>query len=133
MRWSRRDAAVSLTLVLRYAQGESKNLQRQRQRKKQIPFGDDNQKNNGKHNDKNNGKNNGKGNDKNNGKGNDKNNGKDNGKGNGKNNGKGEIQGSLHCATDGEAVRCFGRDDVPFVFAGDVALGSWLRMTRFWG
>jgi hypothetical protein len=105
MRWSRRDAAVSLTLVLRYAQGESKNLQRQRQRKKQIPFGDDNQKNNGKDNDKN----------------------------NGKNNGKGEIQGSLHCATDGEAVRCFGRDDVPFVFAGDVALGSWLRMTRFWG
>jgi hypothetical protein len=113
MRWSHRDAAVSLALVLRYAQGESKNLQRQRQRKKQIPFGDDNQKNNGKDNDKNNGK------------GNDKNNGKDNG--------KGEIQGSLHCAADGEAVRCFGRDDVPFVFAGDVALGSWLRMTRFWG
>src|SRR6266851_4242938 len=28
------------------------------------------------------------------------------------NNGKDEIQGSLHCATDGETVRCFGRDDV---------------------
>jgi hypothetical protein len=34
-------------------------------------------------------------------------------KGKGKNNG--EIQGSLHCATDGEAVRRFGRDDVSFV------------------
>jgi hypothetical protein len=30
----------------------------------------------------------------------------------GRGNGKGEIQGSLHCATDGDAVRCFGRDDV---------------------
>jgi hypothetical protein len=39
---------------------------------KQIPFGDDNQRNNG----------------------------------------SGEIQGSLRCATDGEAVRRFGRDDV---------------------
>ena len=29
-------------------------------------------------------------------------------------NGKSEIQGSLHCATDGETVRCFGRDDVGF-------------------
>jgi hypothetical protein len=27
-------------------------------------------------------------------------------------NGNDEIQGSPHCATDGEAVRCFGRDDV---------------------
>jgi septal ring factor EnvC (AmiA/AmiB activator) len=25
---------------------------------------------------------------------------------------KGEIQGSLHCAMDGEAVHCFGRGDV---------------------
>jgi hypothetical protein len=24
---------------------------------------------------------------------------------------KSEIQGSLHCASDGDAVRCFGRDD----------------------
>jgi len=30
-------------------------------------------------------------------------------KGNGK--GKGEIRGSLHCATDDETVRRFGRDD----------------------
>jgi hypothetical protein len=29
-----------------------------------------------------------------------------------KNNGKGEILGALHCAADGEVVRCFGRDDV---------------------
>jgi hypothetical protein len=26
--------------------------------------------------------------------------------------GEREIQGSLHCATDGEAACCFGRDDV---------------------
>ena len=24
---------------------------------------------------------------------------------------KGEMRGSLHCPTDGETVRCFGRDD----------------------
>ena len=29
-----------------------------------------------------------------------------------KNNSKGEIQGSLHCAADDKAVRCFGRDDI---------------------
>ena len=26
------------------------------------------------------------------------------------------IQGSLHCATDDNAVHCFGRDDVPHSF-----------------
>jgi hypothetical protein len=30
----------------------------------------------------------------------------------GRGNGKGEIQGTLRCATDGDAVPCFGRDDV---------------------
>jgi hypothetical protein len=50
--------------------GKNKN----KQRHKQIPFGDDKRRNNG----------------------------------------KGEIQGSLHCATDGGAVRRFGRDDVPW-------------------
>jgi hypothetical protein len=25
---------------------------------------------------------------------------------------KAKMQGSLHCTTDGETVRCFGRDDV---------------------
>jgi hypothetical protein len=36
------------------------------------------------------------------------------GKGNSKSNykDKDEVQGSLHCATDGETVRCFGRNDV---------------------
>jgi hypothetical protein len=29
---------------------------------------------------------------------------------------KGEMRGSLHCATDGGAVRRFGRDDVLFFF-----------------
>src|ERR1700687_4031317 len=27
---------------------------------------------------------------------------------------KGEMRGSLHCAMDGEAVNCFGRDDDSF-------------------
>jgi hypothetical protein len=52
------------------------------QGQKQIPFGDDNQKGNGKS------------------------------KGVGKSNREGEIQGSLRCAADGGAVRHFGRDDV---------------------
>jgi hypothetical protein len=62
--------------------------------KKQIPFGDDNQKNNQKNN------------------------------GNNKDNG--EIQGSLHCAADGETVRCFGRDDGSL--RGSVRAGGWLRI-----
>jgi hypothetical protein len=55
---------------------------------KQIPFGDDNQKDNGKKH------------------------GNGKSKGAGKSNREGEIQGSLHCAADGGAVRHFGRDDV---------------------
>ena len=39
-------------------------------------------------------------------------------------NGKSEIQGSLHCATDDETVRCFGRDDVDLGRRGaSLALG----------
>jgi hypothetical protein len=34
--------------------------------------------------------------------------------------GKGEMRGSLRCATDGETVRCFGRDD---------GWGGWVRRT----
>ena len=34
---------------------------------------------------------------------------------------KGEIQGSLHCAMDGEAVHSFGRDDVWVVFVSGSA------------
>jgi hypothetical protein len=49
---------------------------------RQMPFGDDNQKGNGKSKDA------------------------------GKSNCDGEIQGSLRCAADGGAVRHFGRDDV---------------------
>jgi hypothetical protein len=33
--------------------------------------------------------------------------------------GTGEMRGSLHCATDGETVCCFGRDDA--------SLGSWTQ------
>jgi hypothetical protein len=32
----------------------------------------------------------------------------------------GQIQGSLHCAADDGAVRCFGRDDVAFGYADGV-------------
>jgi hypothetical protein len=39
---------------------------------------------------------------------------------------KDEIQGSLHCAADDEAVRCFGRDDV-LIFWGDDVLGCGSR------
>jgi hypothetical protein len=42
--------------------------------------------------------------------------------GNCKDNGNGEIQGSLHCATDDEAVRRFGRDDVVFGVIGETPL-----------
>ena len=107
----RRHCSVEGTGALRCAQDDSKNKgkNKQRQGQKQIPFGDDNQEKQRQEqlatktntyftiNDMHNqtaragltlcrftlgGK------------------------------GKGETQGSLHCATDGEAVRRFGRDDV---------------------
>jgi hypothetical protein len=58
------------------------------------------------------------------GKGNGEGNGNGDGKGNvnGEGKGKGEIQGSLHCAADDEAVRCFGRDDVPLFVGLEAAL-----------
>jgi hypothetical protein len=39
--------------------------------------------------------------------------------GNGKGNDQGKIRGSLHCATDDDAVRRFGRDDGSFALQGE--------------
>jgi hypothetical protein len=71
-------------------ENEQRQEQKQRRRQPQIPSGDDNQRDNGNGNQRDN----------------------DNGNQRGSDNGNGEIQGSLHCAGNGEAVPRFGRDDV---------------------